>query len=66
MLDGASAMTTLVTFLGALIASAAILYATYGLTRLALHCVRWTVRSMGPHTPKHVGRPHLRYRGPIY
>ena len=56
-------MTTLVTFLEALIVSGAILYVTYGLTRLAVHCVLWTVRSMGPHAPKHVGRPH---RGPIY
>jgi hypothetical protein len=61
---GASAMTTLVTFLEALIVSVAILYATYGLTRLAVHCVLWTVRSRGPHAPKHIGRPHL--RRPIY
>ena len=54
MLGSASAMTTLVAFLGALIVSGAILYATYGLTRLAMHCVLWTVRSMGPHAPKHV------------
>jgi hypothetical protein len=57
-------MTTLVTFLEALIVSVAILYATYGLTRLAVHCVLWTVRSMGPHAPTHIGRPHL--RRPIY
>ena len=58
-------MTTLVTFLEALIVSGAILYVTYGLTRLAVHCVLWTVRSIGTYAPKHVGRPHPR-RGPIY
>ena len=41
------AMTTLVTFLEALIVSVAILYATYGLTRLAVYCFRWMVRSIG-------------------
>ena len=53
-------MTTLVTFLEALILSVAILYATYGLTRLAAYCVWLTVRSIGPHAFKHVGRPHAR------
>jgi len=42
------AMTTLVTFLEALVVSLAILYATYGLTRLAVYCVRWMARSIGP------------------
>ncbi len=59
-------MTTLVTFLGALIVSGAILYATYSFMRLALHCVLWTVRSVGWHAPKHKGRPHLRYRERVY
>src|SRR5215471_11458673 len=53
LLGGASAMTTLVTFLGALVVSGAVLYATYCLARLAAHCVLWTVRSMGPRAPKH-------------
>src|SRR5262249_13100858 len=39
-------MRTLVTFLQSLILSWAIVYALYGLTRLAACCVRWTVRSI--------------------
>ncbi len=55
-----SAMTTLVTFLEALIVSGAIVYGTYGLARLAVYCVRWMVRSIGQHPLKRVGRPHVR------
>jgi hypothetical protein len=53
-------MTTLVTFLEDLILSWVIVYATYSLMRLAAHSVRWMVRSIGPHAPKRVGRPHVR------
>jgi len=52
-------MTTLVTFLEALIVSVTILYATYCLVHLGLCCVRWAVRSIGPHA-KRAGRPHMR------
>jgi hypothetical protein len=37
-------MITFVAFVDALIASVAILYATYSLTRLAVYGVRWMVR----------------------
>jgi hypothetical protein len=40
-------MSALVTFLEALIVSVVILYATYGLTRLGVYCVRWMARSLG-------------------
>ena len=51
MLGGASAMTTLVTFLESLIVSVTILYATYCLVHLCICCVRWTVRSIGEEAP---------------
>jgi hypothetical protein len=53
-------MTTLVTFVTALIVSVTILYATYCLVHLGIYCVRWTVRSIGPHALKRVERPHVR------
>jgi hypothetical protein len=53
-------MLTFVTFVKALIVAAAIVYGAYSLMRLAAHCVRWMVRSIGPHAPKRVGRPHVR------
>jgi hypothetical protein len=37
-------MTTFVAFVEALIASVAIMYATYSLARLAVYGVRWMVR----------------------
>jgi hypothetical protein len=66
VLGWASAMTTLVTFLGALIVSGVILYAAYTFMRFAVHCFLWAVRSAGRHAPKHGGRPHLRYRERIH
>jgi hypothetical protein len=56
----ASAMTTLVTVLEALIVSMTILYATYCLVHLGICCVRWAVHSIGPHPLKRAGRPHPR------
>jgi hypothetical protein len=41
------AVTTLVTFLETLIVSMSILYATYGLARLAVYCVRLMARTIG-------------------
>jgi hypothetical protein len=51
-------MTTLITFLEALIVSGAIVYATYGFVLLGVRCVRWMVHSIGSHAPKQ--RPHAR------
>jgi hypothetical protein len=53
-------MTTLVTFLEALILSVTILSATYCLVHLGICCVRWTVQSTTPHALKRVGRPYPR------
>jgi hypothetical protein len=53
-------MTTIVTFLEALIVSVTVLCATYCLVHLGLCCARWAIRSIGPHTLKRAGRPHGR------
>jgi hypothetical protein len=53
-------MTTLVTFLEALIVSVTILYATYCFVHLGICCVRCAVHSIGPHPLKRAGRPHPR------
>jgi hypothetical protein len=53
-------MTTLVTFVIALIVSVTILYATYCLIHLGLYCVKWAVRSVGPRASKRMGRLHVR------
>jgi len=55
-------MTTLVLFAEALIASLAILYATYGLARLAVHSVRLIVRSIGPRASTARSGGHQRHR----
>lgn len=39
-------METVVTFLEALVISWLVVYAAYGLIRLAAHCVLWVVRSI--------------------
>jgi hypothetical protein len=49
-------MTTLITFLEALVASGAIVYGSYGFVLLGVRCVRWMVHSMRWHGPKQ--RPH--------
>ena len=46
-------MTTLVTFLEALIESVTILYATYCLVHLGICCIRWAVHK--PYPLKRVG-----------
>jgi hypothetical protein len=52
-------MTTLVTFLEALIVSVTILYATYCLVHLGLCCLRWTVQLVRPYAPKRAKRPRM-------
>jgi hypothetical protein len=53
-------MTTLISFLEALIVSGAIVYATYGFVLLGVYCVRWLVHSIGTHLPKHVEPQQVR------
>jgi len=48
-------MTTLVSFLEALIVSVGFLYAAYCLVDLGLCCVRWTARSIWPQALKRAG-----------
>jgi hypothetical protein len=57
---GRVVMTTIVTFLEALIVSVTILCATYCLVHLGLCCARWAIRSIGPHALKRAARPHGR------
>jgi hypothetical protein len=51
-------MTTLTTFLEALVVSGAIVYGSYGFVLLGVRCVRWMVHSTGWRAPKQ--RPHTR------
>jgi hypothetical protein len=52
-------MATLLTFLESLVMSVTILYATYCLVHVGIHCVRWTVRSITSHALKREGRPRV-------
>jgi hypothetical protein len=52
-------MTTIVTFLEALIVSVTIPFATYCLVHLGICCIRWAVHSVKPHPLKRIW-PHSR------
>ncbi len=46
VMEGQRAMGTVVTFVTALIIAGTIVYAAFGIMRLAVRCVRWMVRSV--------------------